>query len=85
MDKLDFGMEAFGQAEPLTRRLKNILELYPEGPSIINELIQNADDAKASTVKILLNCNQVRDAIAMVRYFMSIFYVYLSFSVSSYA
>ena len=25
--------EAFGQAEPLTRRLRGILELYPEGPA----------------------------------------------------
>ena len=38
-------MEAFGQAESLTSRLKNILDLYPEGSSVFSELIQNADDA----------------------------------------
>lgn len=31
------------------------MELYPEGPSILSELIQNADDARASSVKILYN------------------------------
>lgn len=41
-DQLDFGLptEAFGQSESLTRRLRHILELYPEGPSILSELIQ---------------------------------------------
>lgn len=41
-DQLDFGLptEAFGQSELLTRRLRHILELYPEGPSILSELIQ---------------------------------------------
>ncbi|CAN0462130.1 unnamed protein product, partial [Discosporangium mesarthrocarpum] len=31
---LDFGVpsEAFGQQESLTRRLRHILEMYPEGP-----------------------------------------------------
>lgn len=38
-------MEFFGQAESLTARLKNILDLYPEGASVFSELIQNADDA----------------------------------------
>ena len=37
--------EAFGQTEPLTGRLRNILELYADGPSVFHELIQNADDA----------------------------------------
>lgn len=54
-DAMDFGLptEAFGQSEALTRRLRHILELYPEGPSILSELIQNADDAGASTVRVL--------------------------------
>ena len=47
--------EAFGQTEPLTRRLRHILELYAEGPGILNELIQNADDAGATTVKIVFS------------------------------
>lgn len=54
-DAMDFGLptEAFGQSEALTRRLRHILELYPEGPSILSELIQNADDAGASTLRVL--------------------------------
>ena len=50
--------ESFGQAESLTRRLRHILELYPEGPSILNELIQNADDAGAGKVCVMLNLEQ---------------------------
>eukprot|EP01084_Bolivina_argentea_P290732 499485_1 len=52
------GTKAFGQHESLTRRLKDILRSYPEGPSIIYEFIQNADDAKATKVIILLNEKQ---------------------------
>ena len=33
-------------------------ELYPEGPSILSELIQNADDSGASTVRILYSERQ---------------------------
>jgi sacsin len=44
---------AFGQTEPLTRRLKNILADYTDGLSILKELIQNADDAEASEIKFL--------------------------------
>eukprot|EP00624_Nannochloropsis_granulata_P006097 evm.model.NODE_4411_length_24991_cov_22.225641.5 len=56
-DTMDFGLpageaEAFGQSEALTRRLRHILELYPERAEI-SELLQNADDAGASTVRIL--------------------------------
>lgn len=60
-DAMDFDLpttEAFGQSEALTRRLRHILELYPEGPSILGELIQNADDAGASTVRILYSARQ---------------------------
>ena len=37
--------EAFGQSEALTTRLKHIIDAYPDGPGILMELIQNADDA----------------------------------------
>lgn len=47
--------EAFGQVEDLTRRLRNILELYPEGSGILSELIQNADDALATEVSVLFS------------------------------
>ena len=39
-----------GQYEPLTTRLRNILQQYKEGVAIFKEIIQNADDARASKV-----------------------------------
>ncbi|KAL7692695.1 putative Zinc finger, RING-type, UBA-like superfamily, Zinc finger, RING/FYVE/PHD-type [Plasmopara halstedii] len=55
-EDLNFGgVEAFGQTEALTKRIAHILEQYPDGPNIINELIQNADDAGATCVSILYN------------------------------
>ncbi|XP_028392630.1 sacsin-like [Dendronephthya gigantea] len=39
-----------GQYEPLTMRLRNILQQYKEGVAIFKEIIQNADDARASKV-----------------------------------
>eukprot|EP01038_Epipyxis_sp_PR26KG_P006758 gene6758-9260_t len=50
-------MESFGQAESLTSRLKTILDMYPDGNPIFSELIQNADDAGASVVSIMLDEN----------------------------
>ncbi|XP_048582130.1 sacsin-like [Nematostella vectensis] len=40
----------FGQKEKLTTRLKRILEGYPCDGAILKELLQNADDAKASKI-----------------------------------
>ncbi len=61
-DMISFGdgvvHEAFGQSESLTRRLKNIVEMYPEGPQQLSELIQNADDAKATVVKFVVSMKQ---------------------------
>lgn len=53
--RADGGVEAFGQTEALTKRISHILEQYPDGPNIISELIQNADDAGASRVSLLFN------------------------------
>ena len=39
-----------GQNEPLTTRLRNILQQYKEGVAILKEIIQNADDAGATEV-----------------------------------
>jgi sacsin len=50
-------MEAFGQAESLTGRLRTILDMYPDGNPILSELIQNADDAGATVVKIMIDEN----------------------------
>lgn len=50
--------EAFGQHEALTTRLKHILEMYADGPGILFELVQNAEDARAFQVVFLLDKSQ---------------------------
>ncbi|KAG0477770.1 hypothetical protein HPP92_012489 [Vanilla planifolia] len=50
--------EAFGQHEALTTRLKHIVEMYADGPGILFELVQNAEDAQASEVVFLLDKTQ---------------------------
>ncbi|XP_019618628.1 PREDICTED: sacsin-like [Branchiostoma belcheri] len=52
------GMKLFGQKEPITRRLKTIIDEYKEGPGIFYELIQNADDAGATEVKFAVDWRQ---------------------------
>uniref|UniRef100_A0A0D3DDE0 RING-type domain-containing protein n=1 Tax=Brassica oleracea var. oleracea TaxID=109376 RepID=A0A0D3DDE0_BRAOL len=58
-DSMNFSLsgaaEAFGQHEALTTRLKHILEMYADGPGILFELVQNAEDAGASEVTFLLD------------------------------
>ncbi|KAK9856110.1 hypothetical protein WJX84_004825 [Apatococcus fuscideae] len=49
------GATAFGQSEALTTRLRNIISAYVEGPGVLCELIQNADDATAREVSFLLD------------------------------
>ena len=50
-------VEAFGPSESLTSRLRTILDMYPDGNPIFSELIQNADDAGASIVRIAIDEN----------------------------
>ena len=45
--------EAAGQQEPLTQRLKAVLQGYPLGAGLFNELLQNADDAGATEMHLL--------------------------------
>ena len=47
--------EQTGPYEPITTRISNILKEYKEGVGIFKELIQNADDAGATTVKFLVD------------------------------
>ncbi|KAF7808226.1 sacsin isoform X2 [Senna tora] len=58
-DSMNLGLsgaaEAFGQHEALTTRLKHILEMYADGPGTLFELVQNAEDAGASEVILLLD------------------------------
>ena len=46
---------AFGQREDLTRRIQNILEGYPFDITVLKELFQNADDAKATKMYVILD------------------------------
>eukprot|EP00878_Enallax_costatus_P018109 GHUV01019053.1.p1 GENE.GHUV01019053.1~~GHUV01019053.1.p1 ORF type:complete len:1075 (+),score=289.48 GHUV01019053.1:149-3226(+) len=52
------GIEAFGQSEALTTRLRHIIQDYPEGPGVLLELVQNADDAGAHKAAFLLDARQ---------------------------
>ena len=45
----------FGQREGLTRRIHNILRDYPFDITVLKELLQNADDAKANKMWIILD------------------------------
>ena len=45
----------FGQQEPLTRRLKKVIETYPWGEQILQELVQNAEDAKATVLHVVFD------------------------------
>ena len=45
----------FGQHEELTSRIKNIIRDYPLDVTILKELLQNADDAKATKMYIILD------------------------------
>lgn len=49
------GSEAFGQHEVLTSRLRRIIDDYADGPGILSELLQNADDAGATEVRFLID------------------------------
>ena len=53
-DDAPFG-DSFGQRVDLCVRLREILRSYPEGLSILKELLQNADDAGARTVRLVLD------------------------------
>ncbi|XP_067026078.1 sacsin-like [Acropora muricata] len=49
------GIEQTGPNEPVTTRLKNILNEYKEGVGVFKELVQNADDAGATEVHFALD------------------------------
>ncbi|XP_071951516.1 sacsin-like [Antedon mediterranea] len=51
------GITQYGQNEPLTQRLHNILQDY-QATDIPKEMIQNADDAEAKEVKFLIDLSE---------------------------
>ena len=50
-----FKVIQFGQHEELTRRIQNIIRDYPFDMTILKELLQNADDAKATKMHVILD------------------------------
>ncbi|XP_073701122.1 LOW QUALITY PROTEIN: sacsin-like [Garra rufa] len=60
-EQASFGIEQCGQSEPLTQRIKNILKEYDEESDIFKELLQNAEDAGATTCQFLLDFRKHRD------------------------
>lgn len=49
-----FGVD-FGQKVNLTASIRGILRNYPEGTAVLKELVQNADDAHARTIRFTLD------------------------------
>ena len=50
-----FKVMEFGAHEELTRRIQNIIHDYPFDVTILKELLQNADDAKATKMHVILD------------------------------
>ena len=63
LDAENMAFEQFGQHEPLTTRIHNILKNYKDGFAVPKELIQNADDAGASEVKFLYDSRKNRESV----------------------
>lgn len=71
-DKVLGALVAFGQSEALTTRLRNIISAYVEGPGVLCELVQNADDAAATEVSFLLDTRSFGTNSVLSEYFLSL-------------
>ncbi len=60
-EKSYFAGIEFGQREDLTLRIQNILRDYPFDITVLKELLQNADDAKATNMFVILDKRFHRD------------------------
>lgn len=49
------GFDSHGIREPLTNRIRGILDEYPDGTQIARELLQNSDDARSTVQWYLLD------------------------------
>ena len=63
LDPLESSIEAFGQYEKITTRLKRLLDQYTDGFAVLKELVQNADDAGATEVRFLYDERTNKDAL----------------------
>ena len=50
-----FGRVKFGQTQSITQRIKDILHDYPFDSTLLKELLQNADDAGAKKIYVILD------------------------------
>uniref|UniRef100_T1J4U3 Uncharacterized protein n=1 Tax=Strigamia maritima TaxID=126957 RepID=T1J4U3_STRMM len=50
----------FGQGEPLTTRIGNILKQYNNKEDLLREMIQNADDSGATEIKFILDQRKLK-------------------------
>ena len=62
LDPMESSIEAFGQYEKITTRLKRLLDQYTDGFAVLKELVQNADDAGATEVRFLYDERANNDA-----------------------
>lgn len=51
----DLRGEEFSQREPLTTRLHGLVRSYPKGVGLVYEFVQNADDAGARSIRVILD------------------------------
>ena len=58
LSQQNFAGVPFGQREELTQRIKNILHDYPLDVTFLKEMLQNADDAKATKMRVILDKRQ---------------------------
>ena len=54
----EFMVMEFGQHEELTKRIQNIIRDYPFDMTILKELLQNSDDAKATKMHVILDMRE---------------------------
>ncbi|MCE9529704.1 MAG: hypothetical protein K8T89_00975 [Planctomycetes bacterium] len=47
--------ESFGRLPSLTHQIRELIHDYPEGVGIVKELVQNADDAGARTLRLVVD------------------------------
>ncbi|KAH7034435.1 hypothetical protein BKA57DRAFT_476210 [Linnemannia elongata] len=56
------GFDSHGIREPLTNRIRGILDEYPDGTQIARELLQNSDDARSTVQWYLLDHHNFKQA-----------------------
>ena len=65
--KLKFDYQVKSQKEKLTNRLKDIVNRYEAPVEVFKELLQNADDAKAQTVKFLFDYTTFHNKTSLIQ------------------